>query len=524
MGLLKSLYFSILILLSGSACQDIMAQAGMLDSSFGNDGIVFFDSGLYEQGDAMLVQPDGKIVVLADMAVDDENEFPSHEYTILRFHPDGEIDSSFGVNGKAQTTIKNLWHINGGALKLQPDGKILAAGAHPYKLGTFLIRLHPNGDFDESFGEDGVVFHPFQESTSTGISSVALNADGQIFIGGRTDVNKRDNFLVISYTSEGHPNTNFGNNGVWTLDLDDGNNSVEEILIQPDGKLVLAGYGAANTNLHTALIRLNHDGTLDDSFGQDGMVITNVSNGNDQANAAILLPNNKIIAFGYANNYGLSLIRYLSTGQPDSTFGLNGIVTTSWTDQIEIGHSILSQPDGKLIATGFTGLGNDDLFIIRYTSEGVVDSSFGVDGVTMIDFGGMDDRGNDIVLNPEGKILVTGYTRFEKYNDDIFLIQLLNDISLGRLDFATTTKVYQYPNPVQDDFVLTYELTNEERLTLSLIDGSGRVLKHYFKNETRSGGSHREELVLDQKLVSGFYFLRLSSMTGALTIKLIKQE
>ena len=100
----------------------------------------------------------------------------------------------------------------------------------------------------------------------------------------------------------------------------------------------------------------------------------------------------------------------------------------------------------------------------------------------------------------------------------------MNDLTLGTLDFDIANNAFAFPNPIQSNCTLTYHLVKDERLTLTLVDLQGAIVHQYFKNEIRFAGTHREEVILDEELRPGIYFLNLSNEHGATTIKIVKQD
>lgn len=187
------------------------------------------------------------------------------------------------------------------------------------------------------------------------------------------------------------------------------------IAIQPDGKIIVAGYAVHPTTLEdVVLIRLNTGGTLDQSFGTGGKTFLAVSNGRDLANAVVLAPDGKIIIAGTtqtpqtenATNYLIA--RFNSNGTPDNSFGNGGISIVNLGNADYFSGAAL-QSDGKIVAAG-------NAVAARFNSNGTIDTSFGdsrANGFSTLDFPNYSDEGFSAVsILPNGQILIGGTARY----------------------------------------------------------------------------------------------------------------
>jgi len=153
----------------------------------------------------------------------------------------------------------------------------------------------------------------------------------------------------------------------------------------------------------------------------------------------LIQPDGKIVAVGSANDpatfYDFAAVRYLSNGTLDTTFGVAGKVHTDFGDQnFDRARSAALQPDGRIVAAGFAisqNGGIQNFAVTRYTSNGVLDTSFGTDGMTQIDFGSCCQSANKVLLQPDGKIITVGYANTESSDSDFLLARLTSD---GPLD------------------------------------------------------------------------------------------
>jgi uncharacterized delta-60 repeat protein len=296
---------------------------------------------------------------------------------------------------------------------------------------TFFVSgrtvLAVDGDLDPTFGTDGKVLTDFDHSTDIA-NAVAIQADGKLVVVGTTyqdnDFSGED-FAVARYNPDGTLDKTFGVGGKVQTDFPGLAAVASSVVVQPDGKIVVAG-GAFP--LFTFLgdikvARYNPDGSLDNSFGEGGIVTTSFTAGS-YAYAVALQPDGKIIAAGTDfvdfsfeddSNTDFGLARYNPDGTPDTSFGGSGKVSTDFDGFNDDAFSILVQPDGKLVAVGSAKNPANfyDFAAARYLSDGTIDTTFGVAGKVRTDFNNHDfDRAMSAVLQSDGKIVAAGFTIF----------------------------------------------------------------------------------------------------------------
>src|SRR6266480_4615089 len=285
-----------------------------------------------------------------------------------------------------------------------------------------------DGDLDSTFGTDGKVLTDFDHSTDIA-DAVAIQADGKLVVVGTTyrdnDFSNED-FAVARYNPDGTLDKTFGVGGKVQTDFPGLAAVASSVVIQPDGKIVVAG-GAFP--LFTFLgdfkvVRYNPDGSLDTSFGDGGIVTTIFPGDGSFAFALALQSDGKIIAAGtdfFDFNPGdmsdtdFALARYNPDGSPDTTFGNGGTITTDFLGAEDDVYSVLIQPDGKIVAVGSANSPFDyyDFAAARYLPDGTLDPTFGTGGKVRVDFGNNDlDIANDAALQPDGKIVAAGTTVF----------------------------------------------------------------------------------------------------------------
>jgi uncharacterized delta-60 repeat protein len=275
---------------------------------------------------------------------------------------------------------------------------------------------------DPSFDEDGIVVVDLTEKNEHG-RAVALQPDGKLVVAGYTTYAYDSQFLLARFNSDGSLDTTFGSGSGWiTTSLSSGSNFINDIVLQDDGKILAAGNSGDYSASDFALARYNPDGSLDTTFDGDGFVITDFAGGTDTANGVALAADGKIVVAGTAftappwSSYDIALARYNPDGSLDTSFDGDGKVLTGNGYYIDDGgHAITLQEDGKILVAGMTIIKIDyssyrKFIVARYNLDGSLDTTFDGDGMVIPDFNGYSEFANDILVQPDGKIVVVGRT------------------------------------------------------------------------------------------------------------------
>ncbi|MCI5128907.1 MAG: hypothetical protein D3907_10505 [Candidatus Electrothrix sp. AUS3] len=202
-----------------------------------------------------------------------------------------------------------------------------------------------------------------------------------------------------------------GDNGKVAVNLGSYGDQANAVLVQPDNKILVGGSTSSTADLDFMLFRLLADGSLDSEFNIDGMVSTAVGSNDDEVFALALQKDGKILAAGYSSNNGsrdFALARYNSDGSLDRNFGLEGLVVTAVSDSDDEITGIAVQDDGKILLTG-TALGNEGRVVVlsRYQQDGSPDTTFADEGF-MLSAVGTDARAESLLLTDEGGIRIAG--------------------------------------------------------------------------------------------------------------------
>lgn len=277
-------------------------------------------------------------------------------------------------------------------------------------LGAFRFAKGASGDLDSSFGNGGIVTTAIG-SKADDAHCMAIQPDGKILAAGISDNGSNLDFAVVRYTTTGALDTGFGTAGKVTVAVGTLNDWCHGIKMQGDGKILLAGASHNGSDYDTTLVRLTNNGLLDTTFGIGGKRMTPIGSGNDELYGLTVQSDGKIVAAGASwngSNYDIAVVRYTSSGSLDSSFGNNGKVTTS-LGGTDVAYSVVIQSDGKIVVCGATDAGSTyDIVVLRYTALGALDSSFGVGGKVFTDINSRDDSGSSLALQSDGKIVVSG--------------------------------------------------------------------------------------------------------------------
>ncbi|MCD4742761.1 MAG: hypothetical protein K8R67_09845, partial [Desulfobacteraceae bacterium] len=211
--------------------------------------------------------------------------------------------------------------------------------------------------------------------------------------------------------SAGTLDTDFDTDGIVTTDIN-GHDSANGVAIQADGKIVVVGTTEDLTDSPKFIVcRYNEDGSLDTTFDADGIVITDVGGDDASARAVAIQSDGKIVVAGKSGDDGntsITVVRYTTNGALDTTFDIDGIaseqlapMTHNWGD------ALIIQPDGKIVVAGTTWTSNYNFGVVRFKTDGSMDTAFGSTGKKVIDFGDWDFV-YSVALQTDGKIILAG--------------------------------------------------------------------------------------------------------------------
>jgi uncharacterized delta-60 repeat protein len=436
------------------------AMAGDLDLSFDHDGtLISHRDNVDDQARDIAIQSDGKLVVATTMMTN--TEYGDTLFGVTRYLPDGRLDTSFGTGGSGWANVGERDSVE--AVLIQPDGKIVLAGyweryfSRPDYGEVALVRYNPDGTLDTSFGGDGIVITEFygtyggQGYVGAYGYDVVLQPDGKLVVAAKTyDLYQRPMLALVRYNSNGSLDTNFG----------DGGRAVAHelvivnppsLVLQSDGKLVVATSSETETGHDITVARFNTNGTLDATFGTSGVVRSDVNGYSyDQALDIASQADGKLVVVGSSwfsiQTSDFTLVRYNANGSLDTTFGGDGIITTDFTGDVDIADAVLVQPDGKIVVAGRSlDASGSQLALARYNTDGSLDHSFGAQGGGRVVTDRFGNGAVSLARQADGKLVAAGNTA--DYNSltpyDIALARYLGDSAA-----TVTVEILSYPSSI----------------------------------------------------------------------------
>jgi uncharacterized delta-60 repeat protein len=455
----------------------IHAQSGVLDPAFGTTGIVLgpFTTS-HNTGNGIAQQPDGKILV-AGITDDQVNS----DIFIVRYNTDGTFDTTFGSNGAVTDTVgsgsefcRTMRLRSDGKIFIAGDFGNLTSW------DVFVKSYDSTGTLDASFGFNGAAIADISGGVTDQLGAMAIQSDGKIVVGGWLNQLANFDIFLLRFNSDGTVDTSFGSNGRLVYDLGGFTESVTAIEIQTDGKILAAGtFLDIGTNANEPYImRLLPDGTADTSFAQSGVFIPFFNQADDDLHSLAIQPDRKILIGGSTQLFGSAFDVYIarvdSNGTRDTTFNSSGIIVTDVNNQSNDNiQSIMLQSNGRIVAVGQTTSSTYDILLIRYLSTGAIDTSFGINGFATSAVGTEADFPLAALLQTDNKIVVTGY-----YDDNglqnIFTARFLNDSigSTGIHKNIFSNKIVVYPQPANESLRI---LNGEKFISGQLLSVDGKI-------------------------------------------------
>lgn len=481
-----------------------IATSQTLDDSFGVNGKVVTELSTGVDGiNEVLLQNDGKIVAIGSA---------NNRIQMARYNNNGSLDTSFGTNGIVNTQLISSLIFNNGGLKflLQDDGKIVLVGnsaSNNIQLMR-LMRFTANGQLDTTFGTNGQVnlnsLYQFGDLSS--VTNISQTTDGQfqLIISSQLNI-----IFILKFSNSGVLDTTFGSNGISSITTPQDSSSVypKDIYSLPNGDNLIASWITLNGQYDFCMFKIKSNGAIDNAFGTNGFVITDLGTSSDYSESITVQPDGKILVGGTAN-FKYALVRYTSNGNLDTTFNTTGIILTTVGSTSNSTDMYLAN-DGKIILAGNIV---HDFGCVRYNTNGTLDNTFGTNGKYIIDFGGSSyDYGRALVQQTDGKFVFGGMTSFMCSNRAFALTRF----SLPNLnvEIPEMNLLKVYPNPTNSIVNIKSDFTIN---SIEVYDMQGRNLETNLVNQT--------ETTIDISTKSnGVYFLKIATGNGFRIEKIIKQ-
>ncbi len=420
------------------------------------------------------------IDVINDIAVQEDNKIVavgvsftaawSVEVNIIRVMPDGLPDVDFGTIGVVNYAppVTGYYEAHAITAIIKDDGKILVAGGvlnENFIFDFLMIQLNPDGSFDSDFGVNGISTISINQSASLAMD-IAIDDNGKILLTGTVaNAEGMDTPAVVRINANGTLDTSFGNNGVAQVPVIHYDNDFSSIYIQPDGKILASGHISIESStpflyyFAALVVRFNADGSFDNTFGTDGIVVHNQNGWDDEFYGMDLNDDGEIICGGFTktweDTFDMFMMKFDTDGHPVPDFGDNGVVILR-KQPYNVIYDLVVQSDNKILTCGTIGQfgpGDTDFALVRFLQNGELDTSFGNDGIVITDFFGEQDEANSLALAGNNKIYVGGKSLNSAGNNRDFTIACyVNDISTSLSLPVGPREISVYPNPASGFF------------------------------------------------------------------------
>ena len=408
-------------------------SAGMVDTTFGTNGIVRLDlgTGAGSTRDSLwglTRDPQDRLLLFGSKKADGRMD---SDRVVVRLTAAGAKDTTFAAMGVHTLDVMNLGD-NPRHGFVQADGKILASGytAQPTGAGAqvankvVLLRLLETGAPDTAFGTNGIVNSlPFMPAdpvnTMWGMAEAygaTLQGDKYVTTGyGRSAAMGPVDMVSFRYTAAGALDTTWGANGIVTLDLIGDNDRGRNILTLPDNRILVVGTASKAAMTEDALVAiLSANGVLDPSFDGEGHKLYEFGGTDEEFYGLALSPaKNWVAATGYRAGAGQdddATLLLLPVGTPSPGAEIAKAVPLSETGNDRL-WAVTFDAGGKAVATGFVNEGGDNhMVVVRFNADGTLDPTFGTAGMTKVNVsaGKTDEAARGIVVQADGKIVIAG--------------------------------------------------------------------------------------------------------------------
>lgn len=489
---------------------------GDIDSSFGTNGYVVFDlkhDNTYDVTRQAMFGADGKLYITGVLAKNPQTIF------VTRMDMEGKFDSTFGNKGLVEFN-PSIGAADGAyGMAMAPGGKIVVAGyAGPTPTRNMVARFLPNGGLDAGFGGAGFLLEGTQYNDR--LYTCAVEPDGKVMVAGMEGDNPGNNLLIARYLENGQPDPNFGFGGVQIFDW-----AVYERVL----KMTTAGlnrtYLLAVIGTSQNVIALNNSGSLITTFGNNGRAVLPVTQGQPTIIDIKLMPNGRLLLFGSAEQQGGShdaiVMMMNQDGTLDNTFGIGGIY------RADLGHGFDDGVTGAHVlmngSTLFSGMRAKAGGAIRFTtfmlaSDGSLISGYGVNGVKEYEVeGSLLENYGQMAVADDGTVYLVGSSSFQTGYDLVVMRLLTTSPTVGVHESqAQPMEVRCYPNPVRagERVYLSFggELTG--MLALEVHNITGQVV---YRTEEHLGQASDLTMAIPT-LPQGQYFIRGLHSTGVFVV------
>lgn len=494
------------------------------DPTFSGDGIFTNDFGFHDNLTDVKVQANGSIISCGTAITPSF----SGKLLVMRQSADGTFDPGF--NGQGYFIFNDYLESYAYQVLEKADGKLLVAGAFAdsnYVFSTLLLRFNSNGTLDNTFGNGGVVEIDVAPGVDDFAYAMVEQADHKIVLAGTAiDSLYRNAPYVLRLNEDGSTDLSFGTGGITFVPVTELDNRFNGLALASDGKIVAAGhYGNPLTlsgqfDFDALVVRLNSDGSFDNSFSGDGILTDVISTDYvDQLYGVAITDSGTVIVSGFTTlpdfSYDAIVLHYNTDGSRNTSFATNGLFTYD-NGAMDVSYDLTLDAQGRLIVAGTSGdfsLDNRDVLLMRLLADGTPDAAFGSAGVVLTEILQHADEANAVTMQTDGKIIVAGKAN-SGTNNDACVVRYSDQLNVNETENITFAC---FPNPVssgQQVFIATSGNQYATKCDWSLETLSGNMLTSGiidFSNEMT--------VQIPAGLASGMYFMRINGTTTRLLIR-----
>lgn len=512
------------------------AQYGEPDPTFGNDGFTITDAWGQTNAGTLTMLADGSMVVGGFRLT--AGGSPG-TVRMIKLDAQGAIDPSFGDNGVVTWDYflnQNVWlrHI----VEL-PDGRLLVAAWGVVGFNDarqLLLRFTPDGQLDESFGDEGMVFDPWDQENAT-VLAMVVDAQGRILLGGERRIGT-GNFTaseayVMRLLPDGDVDGSFGTEGVA---LFAGNFAKAEITcmeVLPDGRLV-AGMSSFDLEESEArIVRLLPTGAIDNTFADNGTALVEAFGEWRPFPQWMALDGNGRIRMGClfedADGAGrVGSFALLADGTLDSTYGTDGLALAELgvgTGDYDFPMAMLVDADDALLFQVAADDTDEQLFgWVRQFADGIMDQVFAPTGMKVAELPPNGWLSGAVTLQGDGKLVAAGGVDLLGGGVPPLLVLRVQPTATftsvpEQAPFLTALSLF--PNPVADRFTLAFHHESDSPLRIELMDLQGRLV-YRFAEQRFVQGVQRLELAWPAEAAQGAYVLAITGTAGRVAVPMVR--
>lgn len=481
-------------------------QSGDVDLTFGTNGWTLTDhyAGVGELYHDMITLSNDKIVMVGSV------DNVSRDILVTRFKPDGVPDSTFGMNGAISIDASLGLDEDGYSVHELSNGQLLITGfiTTMSSYDGFIMQLNEDGSVDDTFGTTASGRTNFNAGDNTICLGTAIRTVGtDIYVAGSALSGGQADMCVFKFTQSGALNTSFASNGVATADIDGENDETYAFEIASNGEMFLAGISDYMGDQRGAVVKLSSFGTPTTFGAGNGYYVFDLGSGFNEVNDLVLDNNGKILLFGDAGTApdidGI-VMRLNADGSVDNTFSGDGMQNSDPGASTAMFFTRGFQTtDGNILATGFlNGASTRQLYAFKMDGTGSPDGSFNGNGDVYHDFSISINTldGRCAALQSDGNIILGGTIESQDFvGSNMFMVRLYGSDPNAGIDEQTATSFGVFPNPATATFRIDPTVSVER---VELINLAGQVMNTWEASPVYS---------INAAVSPGTYLLRVTT-------------